>query len=161
MRRLTLCAMLCAIALTIFAVEAQIPMPVAGMKLGLSNVVTVFALAFLGWKEALAILLVRVLLGNFLTGQVSAIFYSLGGGLAAFACMALLLPRVKQLWVVSVLGALAHTLGQMAVAVAIAQTPALLYYLPPLLLCGMITGACTGVCAQQVCKRLTNGGKKR
>ena len=129
-------------------------MPVAGMKLGLSNVVTVFALVFLGWREALAILLARVLLGNLLLGQVSALLYSLAGGLLAFVCMALLCRRIRQLWVVSVLGALAHTLGQMAVAVAVTATPALLYYLPLLLLCGMLTGALTGVCAALVCQRL-------
>ena len=70
-RRLTVCSLLTAVALTIFVLEAQIPLPlpVPGLKLGLSNVVTVFALAVLGWKEALAIVLLRIVLGNLLIGQ--------------------------------------------------------------------------------------------
>ncbi len=152
MKRLTLCALYTTIALTIFVLEAQIPafLPVPGFKLGLSNIVTLLALATLGWKEAAAILLLRIVLGNLATGQVMAIFYALGGGLLSFLCMSLSLHLLtpQQLWVAGVLGGLAHNLGQMLIAVAITQTPALFVYLPVLLLCGIVTGALTGICAQ-------------
>ena len=158
-RALAQSALLAAVALTIFVLEAQIPLPlpVPGLKLGLSNVVTVFALAVLGWKEALAILLVRIVLGNIFTAQGMALLYSLVGGLLSFAVMALLLRVLKrsQLWVAGVFGGIAHNLGQMAVAVAVTQTPALLMYLPVLLLCGIVTGAFTGLCAQLLRNRLT------
>ncbi len=158
-RRLTLCAVLCAVALTIFVVEAQfpVPVPVPGLKLGLSNVVTVVALAVLGWKEALAIVLVRIVLGNFAAGQASAILYALAGGLLSFAVMALLRRALKpeQLWVCGVLGGIVHNLGQMAVALAIMRTAGLLLYLPVLLLCGSLTGALTGICGQLLAKRLS------
>ena len=158
-RRLALSAVLAAIALTIFVLEAQIPLPlpVPGLKLGLSNVVTVFALAVLGWREAMVILLVRIVLGNIFTAQIMALLYSLAGGLLSFAVMALLLPVLKrsQLWVAGVFGGIAHNLGQMAVAVAVTGTPALLMYLPVLLLCGIVTGAFAGLCAQLLRKRLT------
>lgn len=83
LRRLVLCAVLCAVALGIFVLEAQIPLPLPfpGIKLGLSNIVTLLALALLGWKEALGIVLGRVLLGNLLLGQPSALLYALAGGL--------------------------------------------------------------------------------
>ena len=158
-RRLALSAVLAAIALTIFVLEAQIPLPlpVPGLKLGLSNVVTLFALAVLGWREAMVILLVRIVLGNIFTAQIMALLYSLASGLLSFAVMALLLRVLKrsQLWVAGVFGGIAHNLGQMAVAVAVTGTPALLMYLPVLLLCGIVTGAFTGLCAQLLRNRLT------
>lgn len=157
-RRLALLAILTAIALTIFVVEAQfpLPVPVPGMKLGLSNIVTLFALSVLGWKEALAILLVRVFLGNLITGQMMSLFYSLAGGLLSFACMALILRILKkdQLWVAGVIGGITHNIGQTAVAVFVTRTPALLAYLPVLILCGILTGALTGLVAQLLIQKL-------
>ena len=157
-RRLALLAILTAIALTIFVVEAQfpLPVPVPGMKLGLSNIVTLFALSVFGWKEALAILLVRVFLGNLITGQMMSLFYSLAGGLLSFACMALILRILKkdQLWVAGVIGGITHNIGQTAVAVFVTRTPALLAYLPVLILCGILTGALTGLAAQLLIQKL-------
>lgn len=157
-RKLALCALLTAIALTIFVVEAQfpLPVPVPGMKLGLSNIVTLFALFIFGWKEALAILLVRIFLGNLITGQMMSLFYSLAGGLFSFVCMALILRILKQnqLWVAGVIGGVAHNIGQMALAVFVTQTPALLAYLPVLTLCGIGTGVLTGLCAQLLNQKL-------
>ena len=101
-KRLTLCALYSAIGLTIFVLEAQIPpfLPVPGFRLGLSNVVTLLALVTLGWKEAAAISLVRIVLGNLVTGQGMAMLYSLGGGLLGFLAMALSLKVLKdsQIW---------------------------------------------------------------
>ncbi len=157
-RRLALCALLTAIALTIFVVEAQVPLPVPvpGLKLGLSNVVTLFALAALGWKEALAILLVRIVLGNLITGQMMSLFYSLAGGILSFVCMALILRVLKQnqLWVAGVIGGIAHNVGQTALAVAVTRTPALFAYFPVLMLCGILTGALTGLSAQILRQKL-------
>lgn len=157
-RRLTVCSLLTAVALTIFVLEAQIPLPlpVPGLKLGLSNVVTVFALAVLGWKEALAIVLLRIVLGNLLIGQSLAMLYSLAGGLLSFLCMALILRVLKkhQLWICGVFGGIAHNIGQMAVAAAVTATPALWMYLAVLIPCGILTGAFTGLCAQLLRKML-------
>lgn len=151
-KRLTLCALYLTISLTIFVLEAQIPtfLPVPGFKLGLSNVVTLFALVSLGWREAAAIAVVRIVLGNLMVGQVMAIAYAFGGGFLSFLAMLLSLRILKdgQIWVAGVLGSLAHNVGQMLVAVAVTQTPALFVYLPVLLLCGIVTGALTGLCAQ-------------
>ncbi len=154
-RKLILCALLCAVALGIFVLEAQIPLPVPGMKLGLSNVVTLFALPALGSLPALALTVVRILLGNLVTGQVSALLYAFGGALLSLPCMAITvrLCKPKQLWLAGVLGGLAHNLGQMAVAVVVTETPALLVYLPLLLLFGLFSGAFTGICAQLLVTR--------
>ena len=157
-RRLALCALLTAIALTIFVVEAQfpLPVPVPGLKLGLSNIVTLFALFVFGWKETLAILLVRVFLGNLITGQMMSLLYSLAGGLFSFVCILLVRRILKenQLWAAGVIGGIAHNIGQMAVAVFVTQTPALLAYLPVLILCGIATGVLTGLTAQFLNQKL-------
>lgn len=145
-------AMLSAIALAIFWVEAQIPVPVPvpGVKLGLANVITVYAVFALGTWEAAGILLVRVLLGSLFSGQIVSLLYSAAGGALAFLTVLGLrqILTEKQIWVASCLSAVAHNLGQIAVAIAITQTPALLYYLPVLLVSGLITGLFTGVAAQ-------------
>ena len=76
-KRLTRVAMLTAIALTIFMVEAQIPapVPVPGVKLGLANIVTVYAMFLLGPTDTFCILLCRIFLGSPFSGQLMTLFY--------------------------------------------------------------------------------------
>ena len=156
--RLTRLALLTAIALTIFMVEAQLPVlvPIQGVKLGLANIVTVYAVFALGPGDALLILLSRVFLGAVFSGQMMTLLYSLGGGLLSYLAL-LLLRRVLgrgQLWVSSPLSAVCHNLGQLLVAAAIMETWAVLAYLPYLALSGVITGLFTGACAQLLMARL-------
>ena len=151
-KRLTFLALLSAIALTIFMVEAQIPalVPVPGVKLGLANIVTVFAVFALGAKEGAAVLFVRIFLGAVFAGNFSTIFYSAaGGGLAILVTIGLkrVLNR-NQLWVAGCLGAVAHSLGQMAMAVLLTGTPGLVVYLPVMVAVSILTGCFTGLCAQ-------------
>ena len=124
--------------------------------LGLANVVTVFAMYALGPGATLCIVLVRVTLGCIATGQMMAFLFSMTGGLLAF-CVSALLRRwfaPEQMWVVSVFAAVAHNLGQLAVAIAVMGTTAIGYYLPVLLISGVITGAFTGFCGQFTYARL-------
>ena len=156
-RRLTLMAMLTAIALTIFMIEAQIPalVPIPGIKLGLANIVTVFAVFALGPKDAAAILFVRIFLGAVFAGNFSTILYSGAGGLCAIAITIGLrrVLTVRQLWVAGSLSAIGHSLGQMGVAIAVTGTPAIAAYLPVMVLCSVITGFFTGLCAQLLLNR--------
>ncbi len=156
-KRLTTCALLTAVALTIFVAEAQIPppVPVPGMKLGLANIVTVYAIFALGPAEALMILLCRVFLGSLFAG-LSTFPYSLAGGVLCYLSMFLLRKALteKQLWVCGAIGAIFHNVGQMAAAILIARTPQLIYYLPVLLLTGIPAGALTGLAAQLLLARL-------
>lgn len=153
-RQLTRIAMLSAVALIIFVVEAQIPVlvPIPGVKLGLSNVVILFAICSLGRREAEVILLVRIILGNFVAGNLTAMLYSLAGGVLCYLVMTLMKPLFssKQIWILSVFGAIGHNIGQLTVAVLITGTPSILVYAPILLLSGIITGFFTGQCAQAV-----------
>ena len=156
-KKLTQLSVLCAIALTIFMVEAQIPplLPIPGIKLGLANIVTVFAVFALGPKEAAAVLFVRIFLGAVFAGNFSTIFYSAaGGGLAILVTIGLRRILSKnQLWVAGCLGAVAHSVGQMAMAIAITQTGELLLYLPVMIVVSIVTGLFTGLCAQFLVNR--------
>ena len=157
-RDITRMALLTAIALTIFMVEAQLPglVPVPGIKLGLSNIVTVYAVFTLGPTKAAMILTARVFLGAVFSGQMSTILYSGAGG-ALSILVTILSRRVlnrKQIWVAGVLGSIAHCVGQMAVAIGVTLTPGLAAYLPVMILVGIFTGAFTGFCAQILTERL-------
>ena len=156
-KKLTLLSLLTAIALTIFMVEAQIPAltPIPGIKMGLANIVTVFVVFAIGSKEAAAVLFVRIFLGAVFAGNFSTIFYSAAGGACAIA-VTILLKKIltkKQLWVAGALGAIAHSIGQMAMAVAITATPGLIAYLPVMIVISIITGTFTGLCAQFLVNR--------
>ena len=156
-KKLTLLALLAAIALTIFMVEAQIPalVPIPGVKLGLANIVTVFAVFALGAKEGAAVLFVRIFLGAVFAGNFSTIFYSAAGGACAIG-VTILLKKVltkKQLWVAGALGAIAHSIGQMAMAMALTGTPGLIAYLPVMIVVSILTGTFTGLCAQFLVNR--------
>ena len=125
-KRLTRDALLTAIALTIFIVETQIPVivPVPGIKLGLANIVTVYAMFAVGPKDTLGILLARVLLGGIFAGQLMTLMFSLCGGLLCYAVM-LLLRRVltkKQIWVCGAVGAVVHNIGQILAAIVVYGT---------------------------------------
>lgn len=156
--RLTRMALLTAIALTIFMAEAQLPnpIPIPGVKLGLANIVTVYAMFVLGAGDALMILLARVFLGSVFSGQMMTLAYSLAGGLLCWLAMLLLrkLLTRRQIWVCSVIGGGCHNLGQLIAAILIARTPALMVYLPYLLPAGMAAGLFTGLCAQFLVARL-------
>jgi len=157
-------ALLTAVALIIFVVEAQIPVPIAvpGVKLGLSNIVTVYAVFTLGPGPALMILFCRVFLGAVFTGQMMTLMYSLAGGFLCWCSMCLLrkVMTPKQIWICSIFGAISHNIGQMAVAVGITRTPSLLAYLPVLMASAVVTGAFTGVAAQLLIGRLERLGIK-
>ena len=151
-KKLVFMALLTAISLGIWILEAQLPplIPVPGVKPGLASVVTLIAMALLGRREALAILLMRVVLSCLFAGSFSAILFSMSGGLVSWAVMALTvgLLEEKLLWAVSVLGALGHNAGQLLAAVAVTKTPGLLWsYGPILVIAAVATGALTGVTA--------------
>ena len=156
-RKLTRMALLTAIALTIFMVEAQIPapIPVPGVKLGLANIITVFAVYTMGSKEGAAILAGRIFLGAVFAGNFSTIFYSAAGGaLAILTTIGMKrILTMKQLWVAGALAAVAHAVGQMAVAIVMTGTPGLIVYLPVLIVTGIIAGLFTGLCAQFLVNR--------
>lgn len=160
-KRVALLGLLTAIALTIFLLEAQLPpvVPIPGVKLGLANIVTVFAVFALGAWEGAAVLACRVFLGAVFAGNFSSILYSAAGGLCAILATigAKRVLKENQLWAAGCLGAVAHSVGQLLAAVAVTRTAAALSLLPVLVIISMFTGLFTGLCAQFLVKR---GGKR-
>ena len=158
-KKLALCAVLTALALGLSTLESLFPVsvlvPLPGIKLGLANIVTVFAVFALGPKDAVLILSARIFLGAVFAGNVSTIFYSAAGGALAIA-VTIGLRRVltkKQLWVAGALGAVAHSIGQRMMAVLITSTPGLIAYLPVMIAVSIVTGTFTGLCAQLLVNR--------
>ncbi len=157
--RLTRCAVLTALALALSAAEGLVPLtivfPLPGLRLGLANLVTVYALYRLNGRDALLILLVRCFLGSFLGGNLMALAFSLTGGLLAWGVMALLIRCAGlSLFGVSIAGAAAHNTGQICAAIAVLGSTAPLVYLPPLLLCSLVTGAATGGVSMLLVRRI-------
>lgn len=149
-RQLTVCALLTAMALALSYLENLFPLalaiPIPGVKLGLANIVTVFALYALGPGQALLVLTARCLLGAMFAGNMNALLFSLLGGLTAMLAMIGLrgLGRCS-VYGVSIGGAAAHNCGQIAAAVLTLGNTAPLYYLPILLAVSLLTGALTGL----------------
>ena len=163
LRRLTRCAVLTALALALSVAEGLVPLtvlfPLPGLRLGLANLVTTYALCRLSGREALLILVCRCLLGSLLGGHLMALAFSLTGGLLALGTMALL---VRCSWLslfgVSIAGAAAHNTGQVLAAMAVLGSSAPLVYLPPLLLCSLVTGAVTGAASTLLVHRVPDLG---
>lgn len=158
-RRLTRNAVLTALALALSAAEGLIQiailLPLPGLRLGLANLVTVYALCRVGRRDTLLILLSRCLLGSLVSGRLSGLAFSLAGGLLAYFIMSVLLNIDElSLFGVSIAGAAAHNTGQILAAMAVLGTSAPLFYLPPLLLASVVTGAVTGAVSILLIQRI-------
>ena len=164
-RRLTELSVLTALALIIFVVELQIPnpFPIPGIKLGLANIITVYAVYRYRAYEVAAMVTVRLLLGAVFSGNFAALLYSAAGAFLCLLGMLILCRFIDEdhLWIASVFGAVLHNTGQMAAAVLLLRTPRLLLYYPFLIAAGCLAGAFTGLCAQLVCKRLKKRKEKQ
>ena len=157
-KKLTTMALLLSISLIIFVIEAQLPSlaPIPGVKLGLANIITVYAIFILSPLDTLSILLCRIFLGSIFSGNMSVILYSLSGGILCYLAM-LIAKRfltLDSIWICSVIGAISHNIGQILIAIFITKTPSLAFYLPVLLLSGIITGMFTGISSQYLINKL-------
>ena len=155
--------MFTAFALIASYIESLIPFyfGIPGVKLGLTNAVIVLVLYLMGTKEALAVSVARILLAGFLFGNLYSILYSLAGGMLSFLVM-VLLKRWNRFSVigVSMAGGVFHNVGQILVAMAVVENVSLAYYMPPLLVSGVITGMLIGVAAREVLKKLPAGNRR-
>lgn len=106
-KKLVQLSLLIAIALSIFIVELQIPnpLPFPGIKLGLANIVTLYVIYRYRAKEALLVLMARIILGSVFSGNLMAIMYSLAGGICCFVVMSVLYDKIeeKYIFIVNVL----------------------------------------------------------
>ena len=156
-RRPALLGMLLALALVLGWVEHLLPVfvSVPGVKLGLANIVVVFALYKLGRGSALLLSCAKVLLSAMLFGGLSGLLYSAAGAALSYLVM-LLLHRRKSLSPigVSAAGGAAHVTAQLGVAILLTATPGIWRFLPVLMAVGTVTGALAGLVAALVLDRL-------
>lgn len=148
-----------ALALIFSYIETLVPISfgIPGVKLGLANLIIVIALYKIPLREVYVLSIVRVLLSGVLFGNYFSIAYSLAGGLLSLTVMALL-KKAGGFSVIgiSIAGGACHNIGQLVVAMIVVETFAMSYYMPVLLVAGMITGFLIGVVADQVLRRISN-----
>ncbi len=156
-KRLTLLSALIAVAMILSYIESMIPAFVAvpGVKMGLSNIATVFTLYTLGWPYAIIVSVVRVFLSALLFGNVVGLIYSVSGAALALLTMILLKKIDKFSTIgVSVVGAVCHNIGQIIAACIVMETAAIAYYLIPLFLSGTIAGVLIGIASGSLIERI-------
>ena len=152
-KKIAYCGMLTALAMIFSYVEALIPVSfgIPGIKLGLANLVVLTGLYYLRPGEVLAVSVSRILLMGFLFGSGMSIVYSLAGGLLSFIVMLLLVKADQFSRIgVSAAGAVCHNIGQLMVAALVLKTAALVYYLPALMIAGLVTGIAMGFLSNRV-----------
>lgn len=161
-RKMTTMAIFLALALIIFIIESFLPplAPIPGIKLGLSNIITLMAIYLLGRKEGFIILVMRIILSSVFTGTLASFFYSLAGGIVCYVLMAFMSFKLTEnrMWAVSVMGAIGHNIGQIAVACFLIGKAQIIWYLPVLMISAVLTGTFTGIAAQFTVSRLRKTG---
>ena len=152
-KRIANASMLVALALIFSYVEILIPFSfgIPGIKLGLANIVVVTGLYILNPKEVLGILVARIVLVSFLFAGMSTMIYSLVGGILSFGIM-LLLKKCKGFSTIgiSIAGGIVHNTGQLIVAALVVESLNIFYYMPVLMVSGLITGMLIGIVAEKV-----------
>ena len=156
-KKLVTLAVTISVAMILSFVESRIPAFVAipGVKVGLANIAVIFALYKMGWREAISVSIIRVLLVALLFGSVVSLAYSIAGAVISLSLMILL----KKLGVftevaVSVVGGITHNIGQILIAFLLLETSVVFYYLPFLLVSGVIAGIAVGVASALLIKRI-------
>ena len=156
-KKIAVLALAIALAMILSFVESQIPAFVAipGVKVGLANIAVVFVLYKLGWKEAVLISLVRVFMVSVLFGTAVSLFYSVAGAVLSLTGMVLLKKTgLFSTVAVSVTGGVLHNVGQILMACLLLETNVIVYYLPFLILSGVIAGVVIGVVSAIIVNRV-------
>lgn len=134
-----------------------VPLPVPGIKLGLSNVIVLLVLYVMGTKEAFYISVIRVFISALLFRGFLGFWYSMAGAFLSYIVMALAMKSGKMSTIgVSVLGGIFHNLGQIAVACIILGRTVVVYLIPVLMVSGVATGFAIGVVTGYCTKYIQN-----
>lgn len=159
MNRAAYFGMFTSLALIFSYVETLIPFSfgIPGVKLGLANLIIVIALYKIRLREVYLLSVTRVVLAGLIFGNYFSILYSLAGGLLSLTVMHLFRRREDfSIIGVSIAGGVFHNIGQILIAMAVVETLSMLYYVPVLLIAGLITGLIIGILADNVLGRIGN-----
>ncbi|MCR5503686.1 MAG: Gx transporter family protein [Lachnospiraceae bacterium] len=155
--RLPYLGVLLAFSLILSYVESMIPLPFAvpGVKIGLSNLPVLLCILIIGPADALFLAVLKALLSSLLFGNGTMLIYSLAGALSSCLVMILSSGCLKlHAPAISALGGVFHNLGQMTAAALIMGLKGLFWYLPVLILSGLITGLLLGIPAELLLPRI-------
>lgn len=160
---ITRLALLTSAALVLSYIEhlLPLPIPIPGIKLGLSNTVLLYALYLMGKKQAVLLMLLKVLISAFAFSGAQSLPYSLAGGILSIICMCLIM-RINEVSIIGVscAGAAAHNIGQCIIAAMFISYKPVLLYLPFLLIAALLTGALTGIIAKHILSNLSRRNTK-
>jgi heptaprenyl diphosphate synthase len=150
------------LALVLSIIESCIPINVSipGIRIGLANIITLVVIAVIGLKQAVTVVIIRTLLSSIYSGGPVVLVFSLAGGLMSAITMWLFykyMSKVFSIIGISITGAVAHNIGQLAAAVLIMGEPAVISYFPVLMVAAVVAGSFTGICS----KYLINVSKRR
>jgi len=151
-RRMVLLALLIAMASVLHVVESwlPLPLPVPGIKLGLANIISLIVIVKFGWRDAIYVAVLRVLLASLFGGLFlgPAFVMSLSGAIGSIVVMAYVYHHwhcVFSVIGISIIGAVIHNVVQITVAALLVSSVTLLWYLPYLILFALPTGLATGM----------------
>jgi len=155
--------LLCGVGLALYVLEALAPRPLPWMKLGLSNVAVLLGLILYGPAAGLAVAVTKVGLGGLLSGTLGGPATVIGGGATVASLAAMSVPR--RFWPgllspvgLSVVGAVVHQAGQLALAQLYVAHAALASLLPLFVVTGLASGVLTGFIALWALRRLADMG---
>lgn len=156
-KKIALIGLLTACGILFGYVENLIDLPIGipGVKIGISNIITVICIYMIGPIEALFVLVLRVVMSGFLFGNMYSLLYSLSGALFSYAFMVLGF-KLNFFSIIgnSMLGGVTHNLGQLIIACIIISNLKLTFYIPVLLISGLIAGAIIGIISSIMINRL-------
>lgn len=156
-KKIALYGLFIALAFIFSYIESLIPIPfpVPGIKLGLANLVVIIAIYGIGVKEAFVLSMVRILLVGFTFRDPSTLIFSFAGGLLSWLAMVIFKKlKLFSMVGVSIIGGIAHNIGQIIVAIMYVNNTSLVYYLPILMISGVISGTLIGVLSGLIITRL-------
>ena len=156
-KRIAICGVLTALAMIFGYIEVLIPIPIGipGVKLGIANIAIIAVIYIVGDVEAVTVNLLRIVLTGILFGNFYSFLFGLAGGMLSVILMILIKKTDKFSIVgVSMIGGVAHNIGQIVVAVFLMNNAAIAYYLPVLIIIGVFTGVVIGNVGQLVTKKI-------
>lgn len=154
--KITYIALLSALAVVFGYIESlfPLPVPIPGVKLGISNIVILFALIKMTRRDAFFIMLIKIIVCSVLFSGINSFIYSLSGGILSFIAMVASQKLNLSIIGISMTGGVFHNLGQILAASLLLCSFSAFYYLPVLCVCGLFVGATVGILCNIVISRL-------
>ena len=154
-KKIAYLGLLIALAFVFSYIEFLIPvnLGIPGAKLGLANLVIIVALYTINERDAFVLSMIRIVLVGFTFANLASMLYSLAGGILSFFTM-VLAKRSKKFSMtgISVIGGIFHNVGQIIIAICVVKTASLVYYLPVLMVAGIVAGVAIGILGEMVTK---------